>query len=57
MKINSELKYALTDLTNQQLDVLVRSLEMFDCYNEDELDYVIAIDLLEDIKDELGDTT
>ena len=50
MKIESDIKYSIYDLNNDEIEVIIRALSMFDCYNEETELNGVADDLSSNIK-------
>ena len=54
MKVESNIKYSLCDLNNDEIEVVIRALSMFDCYNEETELNGIAENLSTNIKGSCG---
>ena len=50
MKVESNIKYNLCELDADEIEVIIRSLAMFDCYNEDASLNAVAGSLTSNIK-------
>ena len=54
MKIESDIKYSICDLNSDEIEVIIRALSMFDCYNEESELNGVADDLSSNIKCSCG---
>ena len=50
MKVESNIKYNLCELDADEIEVIIHSLAMFDCYNEDASLNAVAGSLTSNIK-------